>query len=143
MKARIRPLAQSSTTFLKWNQKRANDHDRDTRCIRPDGPQFSSARPRMEEPLDPILRSREATGAQAGLNACLGHALTMKPAGSGYYFYEYEAGARVHALPGGYQVRLTSCGKTQTAPSNCAGPRVKVSARTAAAFDLRYKSASK
>jgi len=106
---------------------------------------FSSARTKeLEEPLDPDAKKQEKElELKAGLNRFVWDMLYEEARKvPGYYFYEYEAGAKgPMALPGKYQVRLTSGGKTQTAPFELRlDPRVKVSAEDLQKqFDLRIQ----
>jgi photosystem II stability/assembly factor-like uncharacterized protein len=106
---------------------------------------FSSVRTKeLEEPLDPDSKKPEKElEPKAGLNRFVWDMLYDEARKvPGYYFYEYEAGAKgPMALPGRYQVRLTSGGKTQTAPFELRlDPRVKVSAEDLQKqFDLRIQ----
>ncbi len=106
---------------------------------------FSSTRTQeMEEPADPDSKQPEKElEPKAGLNRFvwnMGYEEARKV--PGYYFFEYEVGVKgPMALPGKYQVRLTSNGKTQTAPFELRlDPRVKVTAEDLQKqFDLRLQ----
>jgi hypothetical protein len=106
---------------------------------------FSSARTKeLEEPLDPDAKTPEKElEPKAGLNRFVWDMLYEEARKvPGYHFFEYEAGAKgPMALPGKYQVRLTSGGKTQTAPFELRlDPRVKVSSEDLQKqFDLRIQ----
>jgi photosystem II stability/assembly factor-like uncharacterized protein len=106
---------------------------------------FSSARTKdLEEPPDPDAKAPEKElELKPGLNRFVWNMLYEGARKvPGYYFYEYEVGAKgPMALPGKYQVRLTSAGKTQTAPLELrVDPRVKVSAEDLQKqFDLRIQ----
>jgi photosystem II stability/assembly factor-like uncharacterized protein len=85
----------------------------------------------LEEPLDPDDKKPEKEiKPEAGLNRFV---WDLRYQGAhrvpGYYLWEYSDGARGPlALPGGYQVRLTAGGKSQTMPLEVKlDPRVNVS----------------
>ena len=106
---------------------------------------FSSTRTNaLDEPLDPDSKKPEKEiEVKAGLNRFLWN-MQYEEAHRvpGYYLFEYQAGAHgPMALPGKYQVRLTSGGKTETAPLDLRlDPRVKVSAEDLQKqFDLRIQ----
>ena len=106
---------------------------------------FSSTRTNaLDEPLDPDSKKPEKEiEVKAGLNRFLWD-MQYEEAHRvpGYYLFEYQAGAHgPMALPGKYQVRLTSGGKTETAPLDLRlDPRVKVSAEDLQKqFDLRIQ----
>ena len=106
---------------------------------------FSSKRRNgLEEPLGPESKKPEKElEPKAGLNRFVWDMLCESARKiPGYYFFEYEVGAKgPMALPGKYQVRLTSNGKTETAPFELrVDPRVKVSAEDLQKqFDLRIQ----
>ena len=106
---------------------------------------FSSARTKeLEEPLDPDAKKPEKElEPKAGLNRFVWDMLYEEAHKvPGYYFFEYEGGAKgPMALPGKYQVRLTSSGKTENAQFELRlDPRVKVSREDLQKqFDLRMQ----
>ncbi len=106
---------------------------------------FSSARTNdLEEPLDPDSKKPEKQiEPKAGLNRFVWNMLYEGARKvPGYYFFEYEAGARgPMALPGKYQVRLTSDGKSEIVPLELrVDPRVKVTLEDLQKqFDLRLQ----
>ena len=106
---------------------------------------FSSARTKeLEEPMDPDSKKQEKElEPKVGLNRFVWDMLYEEARKvPGYYFFEYEIGAKgPMALPGKYQVRLTSGGKTQTAPFELRlDPRVKVASEDLQKqFDLRIQ----
>ena len=106
---------------------------------------FSSKRSNeLDEPLEPDSKKPDKElEPKVGLNRfvwdMLDEGARKVP---GYYFFEYEVGAKgPMALPGKYQVRLTSDGKTETASFELRlDPRVKVSSEDLQKqFDLRIQ----
>ncbi len=119
--------------FLKDAQKADNETkieilDASGKVIR----KFSSTEVNpLEEPLDPDEKKPEKQiKPEAGLNRFVWD-LRYEEARRvpGYYLWEYGSGARGPvAVPGHYQVRLTSAGQTLTAPFDLKlDPRVNVS----------------
>jgi len=104
---------------------------------------FSSARTKeLEEPLDPDAKKQEKElELKAGLNRLSGTCSTRKPVRFRVTILRIRSRRKGPWLPGKYQVRLTSGGKTQTAPFELRlDPRVKVSAEDLQKqFDLRIQ----
>jgi photosystem II stability/assembly factor-like uncharacterized protein len=98
----------------------------------------------LDEPRDPDSKKPEKQlEPKAGLNRFVWDMLYEEARKvPGYYFFEYELGAHgPMALPGKYKVRLTSGGKTETAPLELrADPRVKATPEDLQKqFDLRIQ----